>query len=152
MCASLLNKTHLLKSSRDILLHPIRDGSLSPRLSPAVMPPVFDHAGCRHMRGQSPFYAQRYRRCMQEYPLMNNRGVTSIPGCQKHCSKARGGENESEEKAPRLSECQMWGAGGGGPPGGLRVRLLGETRGVHRIRHAHWHTHTHTRVSSKDMG
>ncbi|KAI9547735.1 hypothetical protein NQZ68_015001 [Dissostichus eleginoides] len=31
---------------------------------------------------------------------------------------ARGRENESEERAPRLSKCQKRGAGGGGPPGG----------------------------------
>lgn len=28
-----------------------------------------------------------------------------------------------------------------GRPGGFGVRLPGETRGVHRIRHAHWHIH-----------
>lgn len=112
-------------------------------LSPAL--PSRDAACLRpcgmpaHMRGQSPFYAQQCHRCMHVYPWWNNGGITSIPGC--HCSEARGRENESEEKAPRLSECQMWGAGGGGPPGGLGVRLPGETRGVHRIRHAHWHTH-----------
>lgn len=80
-----------------------------------------------HIReDKGAFYAQLHR-CIHVY--------------SSDLSKKHRSEKKIGVRSTGYQECQMWGARGGGPPGGLRVRFLGETRGVHRIRHGHWHRH-----------
>lgn len=121
-------------------------------LSPALFLqlPVLHHVGCRHIcEDKARFYAHTAPPLSSVYACGSLGGnITSIPGCQNppqqgprmEKMRVRREERESASSAIRVSD-----VGGRrrrrAHPGGLGVRLPGETRGVHRIRHAHWHTH-----------
>lgn len=63
---------------------------------------------------------------MHAYPWRNNR--VGLITSRSAVPKPRPKKNDSDEKAPRISECQMWGAGGGRAAEGLRVTLQREAR------------------------